>query len=169
MVIYTLARFPRPIKPGNQRIRTLRADFVVGRLAAQGICRIVQGSPADCQASVLSAPTYRARSPANQLWGSDARASRAPSFIGHVGWFHLDATCDAGAAFGSEARRFIPSIWGELSAFVGKSALSTGYPPPYPRARRKVVDKGLFACEGEGYTSRVGQSGAKWGERHVPG
>lgn len=43
-------------------------------------------------------------------------------------------------------------------------ALSTGYPPDYPRLRDKVVDKGVFALKREGYTTRVGQNGAKWGE-----
>src|SRR5690242_13672134 len=42
--------------------------------------------------------------------------------------------------------------------------LSTAYPP----APRKVVDKGLTCGIGGPYTSDVGQSGAKWGDRpHV--
>jgi len=44
------------------------------------------------------------------------------------------------------------------------SPLSTAYPP----APRKVVDKGLTCGIGGPYTSDVGQSGAKWGDRpHV--
>jgi hypothetical protein len=60
-------------------------------------------------------------------------------------------------------------VGGLLSAHVGNIVLSTGYPPAYPRRWGKVVDKGVFALKREGYTTRVGQSGAKWGERDVPG
>lgn len=123
---------------------------------------IVQGSLACCQASVeqFTPPTVTDPSQISRLGRRSSPTTARPAE-------HRGASMRVG--MGERVSDGARASWGDLSAIVGKFALSTGYPPAYPPWRRKVVDKGLFACEREGYTTRVGQSGAKWGERHVPG